>query len=61
MINAKQHVIQHIKGHNKKISKEYLENLTFSQLLSMVHPNDYAYFEKMLNDEKSNNTTNGKY
>ena len=56
MKSAKEQVIQHIKGHNKRLPKEYLEKLNFSQLLCQVHPNDREYFTKMLGENQKSNS-----
>jgi len=41
-------IINHIIGHNKIMTKEYLSTLTDRQLLMEVHPTDYEYYAKLL-------------
>lgn len=37
-------IFQHIRGHNKHLSEEYLDGLTNRELLNEVHPTYFDYF-----------------
>lgn len=45
-IILKKEMTQHIRGHNNKLSEEYLMELTIPQLYCEIHPNYKEWFEK---------------
>ena len=47
MITLYRDVFQHIRGHNKYMSEEYLDSLNNRQLLMEVHPTYYDYFKRL--------------
>jgi hypothetical protein len=51
MTNLKEEIITHIHSHNKFLNREYLQSLTYEQLLCDVHPLNREYFEKKIEEE----------